>query len=37
MDSTESGKNHNLWFSTGFVIPLYTSAGSYYTYGEGPS
>ena len=34
---TESGENHNLWPSMGFVIPLYTSVGSYYTFGEAPS
>ena len=33
IDYTEPGENPNLLFLMGFVIPLFTSVGSYYTYG----
>ena len=36
IDHTEPGESHNLWFSMGFDISLFSFIGSYYTYGVTP-
>ena len=36
IDYTEPGENGHSWFWVGFVISLFSSVGSYYTYGVPP-